>query len=67
MLPEGDIDDLKRDPPRMPSCPGKSGQAGRETSRDRRRVAENLGNEGILKEQESQGKLQESKGRPDRV
>ena len=67
MLPEGDIDDLKRDPPRMPSCPGKSGQAGRETSRDRRRVAENLGNEGILKERESQGKLQESKGRPDRV
>ena len=48
MLPEGDIDDLKRDPPKIPSCPGKSGQAGREISRDRRRVAENLGNEDIL-------------------
>ena len=29
--------------------PGKSGKAGMETSRDRRRVAENLGNRGIGK------------------
>ena len=33
----------------MPSCPGKSGKAGMETSRDRRRVSENLGNRGIGK------------------
>ena len=49
MLPEGDDDVLMRDQLRMPSCPGKSGQAGRETSRDRKRVAENLGNEGVGK------------------
>ena len=33
----------------MPSCHSKSGQEGRETSRNRRRVADNLGNEGIGK------------------
>ena len=49
MLPEGDDDVLMRDQLRMPSCPGKSGQAGRKTSRDRKRVAENLGNEGVGK------------------
>ena len=33
----------------MPCCPSKSGKAGRETSRDWGRVAENLGNRGIGK------------------
>ena len=44
MLPDGDIYIRKRDPLRIPTCHIKSGQAGRETSRDGRM---NLGNEGI--------------------